>query len=169
MLMKRALFIGRFQPFHNAHLKDIKDIIKEADEIIIAIGSSNEKNTLENPFSYNERKQMISLVLRKNKIKNFRIYPVPDLYNDRRWVDYIKKNIPKCDFVYSGNPWTLRCFRKHDSKTKKIRLIKGMSSSIIRDRIVKKEKWQNLVPKEIIGYILKIKGVERIWRISKVL
>lgn len=160
--MKRGLFIGRFQPFHNAHFIDIKKILMEVDEVIIAIGSSQEKNTLDNPFSYNERKQMISSVLRKNKIKNYRIYPVPDLYNDKKWVAYIKKNLPRYDFVYSGNKWTLRCFKKYDSRLKKIRLIKGINSTIIRNRIISGKGWQSLVPKEVVDYINKIKGVERI-------
>ena len=85
--MKRALFIGRFQPFHNAHLVDVNKILKECDEVIIAVGSSQEKNTLENPFSYSERKRMIESVLKKHKIKNCKIYPVPDLYDDKKWVD----------------------------------------------------------------------------------
>ena len=163
--MQRALFIGRFQPFHNAHLVDVKKVLKEADEVIIAVGSSNEKNTLENPFSYNERKQMITNVLKNNKIKNFKIYPVPDLYNDKKWIEYIKKNLPRYDFVYSGNTWTLRCFKKHNSKVKKIKLIKGISSTIIRDMMVKNKKWKKLVPKEIVEYIKKIKGVERVKKI----
>ena len=162
--MKRALFIGRFQPFHNAHLVDVKKILKECDEVIIAIGSSQEKNTLENPFSYAERKQMITGVLKKNKIKNYKIYPVPDLYNDKKWVDYIKKNLPKYDYVYSGNLWTLRCFRKHDSKVKKIKLIKGISSTIIRNMIIKSKDWEKMVPREIAYYIKNINGIERIKR-----
>ena len=117
--MHRALFIGRFQPFHNAHLIDVKKVLKEVDEVIIAVGSSWEKNTLENPFSYNERKKMIEAALKANKIKKYRIYPVPDLYNDRKWVEYIKKNLPRYEFVYSGNLWTLKCFKKYDSKVKK--------------------------------------------------
>lgn len=160
--MKRALFIGRFQPFHNAHLIDVKKILKECDEVIIAVGSSQEKNTLENPFSYSERKKMIESVLKKNKIKNYKIYPVPDLYNDKKWVDYIKKNLPKYDYVYSGNLWTLKCFRKHDSKVRKIKLIRGISSSIIREMIIKDKNWEKMVPREIADYINKIEGVKRI-------
>src|SRR3989338_3326418 len=165
--MKRALFIGRFQPFHNAHLIDVKKVLKEVDEVIIAIGSSQEKNTLENPFSYNERKQMIADTLKKHKIKRYKIYPVPDLYNDEKWIEYIKKNLPSYDFVYSGNAWTLKCFKKFDSKVKKIKLIKGISSTIIRNAMVKGKDWKILVPKEVADYIEKIKGAERIEKIHK--
>ncbi|MBI2102105.1 adenylyltransferase/cytidyltransferase family protein [Candidatus Woesearchaeota archaeon] len=130
--MHRALFIGRFQPFHNAHLIDIKKVLKEADEVIIAIGSSQEKNILDNPFSYKERRQMIANTLKNNKINHYKIYPV---------------------------------FKRHDSKVKKIRLIRGISSTIIRDKIIKNKDWQSLVPKEIEDYIKKVNGVERIKKI----
>lgn len=163
--MKRILFIGRFQPFHNAHLIDVKNIVKEADEIIIAVGSSQEKNTLENPFGYNERKQMITNTLKKHNIKNFKIYSVPDLYDDKKWIEYIKNNLPSYDFVYSGNVWTIKCFKKFDSKVKKIKLIKGVNSTIIRNMIVKDKNWQKLVPKEVVDYIDKIDGLARIKKI----
>lgn len=164
--MTRALFIGRFQPFHNAHLVDVKNILKKADEIIIAIGSSQEKNTKENPFSYNERKDMISKTLNNNKIRNFKIYPVPDLYNDRKWIDYIKNSLPKYDVVYSGNPWTIKCFKKHNSAAKKIKLIPGISSTIIRKMVVNNKNWEKMVPEEIYVYIKKIKGDSRILKIN---
>ena len=160
--MHSALFIGRFQPFHKAHLIDIKEILKEADEVLIAIGSSQEKSTLENPFSYNERKRMIEKALKNNKIENYKIFPIPDISSDEEWVDYIKKNLPSYDFVYSGNPWTLKCFKRHDFNVKKIKLIKGISSTIVRVMIVKNKDWKKLVPKEIADSIEKIKGVKRI-------
>ncbi len=160
--MKRALFIGRFQPFHKAHLLDIRKILKEVDEVIIEVGSSQEKNTLENPFSYSERKAMITKTLRNNSITNFKIYPVPDLYNDKKWVDYVRNNLPKFDAVYTGNKWTYECFKKFNFKIKKIRLVKGINSTIIRERMANDKPWKNLVPKEIYAFIVKIKGVERL-------
>ena len=163
--MTRALFIGRFQPFHNAHLLDVKKILKECDEVIIAIGSSQEKNTLENPFSYNERKDMAAKTLKANKIRKYKIYPVPDLYDDKKWIAHIKKNLPKFDYVYSGNKWTLKCFRMHDSSIKKIKLIKGVNSTKIREMIAKGKNWEKMVPREVEDYIKKINGVERVKKI----
>jgi len=59
----------------------------------------------------------------------------------------------------------LRCFRKHDSKIKKIKLIKGISSTRIRDIIIKDKAWQKLVPKEIVAYLEKIECAKRVKRI----
>ena len=73
--MKRGLFIGRFQPFHLGHLQDIKDALKEVDELLIGIGSSNEERTKENPFTVNERVKMADSVLLKNGISKYFIFP----------------------------------------------------------------------------------------------
>ena len=163
--MKRVLFIGRFQPFHNGHLHVAEALSKKYDELIIGIGSSQEKNTEQNPFSYNERKEMISGALKNNKIKNFKIYPVPDLYDDYKWTSYIVKNLPEFDEAYSGNDWTIRCFKKHKIKSHKIKLIKGINSTRIRKLIAGNKIWKNLVPKEVYAQIKKIKGVERVKKI----
>ena len=160
--MNRALFIGRFQPFHNGHLHIAKTLSKKFDELIIGIGSSREKNTLQNPFSYNERKQMISKSLKGNKIRHFKIFPIPDLFDDYKWTNYILENLPKFDVAYSGNDWTIRCFKKHKIKAVKIKLVKGLSSTKIRELIKKNKNWENFVPKEIKWFIEKIKGVDKV-------
>ncbi len=165
--MKRSLFIGRFQPFHNGHLDVAKSLSRKYDKLIIGIGSSQEKNTKENPFSYDERKTMISKALKSNKIKNFRIYSIPDLYDDIKWTNYLLKNFPKFDAAYSGNEWTLRCFRKHKIKAKKIKLIKGINSTKIREMISKGKTWEKIVPKEIAKSIREIKGDARIRNLYK--
>ncbi len=165
--MRRALFIGRYQPFHNGHLSVVKSLLKKYDELIIGIGSSQEKYTSQNPFSYNERKIMISTTLKSNNIKNYEIYPVPDLYDDIKWTDYILKNLPEFEDAYSGNDWTINCFRKHKIKAHKIKLIKGISSTKIRGMMVKNKNWEKLVPEEVSAQIKKIKGVPRVKIYSK--
>jgi len=163
--MTRGLFIGRFQPFHLGHLKDVKDAVKEVDELIIGVGSSQETNTEENPFSVEERIEMIEFVLAAEDIGNFTIFPIPDFHDDKKWVEHVETLVPDFDIVYTGNDWTEKCFKKKH-KVKKIELIKGISSTIIRDKILKNEDWEKIVPKKTVEFLSMIKGVERIKKIE---
>ena len=160
--MIKAFFVGRFQPFHNAHLIDVFEILKKSDWIIIGIGSSREKNTARNPFSYAERKKMITMSLTAEGIKNFSIFPVPDFYDDKKWIRYIKTNLAPFDAAYSGNKETLRCFRLHKVNAIKLRLREGTSSTKIRKMIAKKQNWKKLVPRHVAQFICEIKGEDRI-------
>ena len=162
--MIRGLFIGRFQPFHLGHLQDIKNALEEVDELVIGIGSCNEENTKENPFTVKERVEMINLVLAVNNIKKYIVFTIPDYHDDKKWVEHIVTLVPKFDVVYTGNEWTEKCFEKN-SKVKKVKILKGISSTTIRNRILKNEDWQSLVPKEVVDYIGKINGIRRIKRI----
>jgi nicotinamide-nucleotide adenylyltransferase len=163
--MKRGLFIGRFQPFHNAHLQDIKLALKEVDELIIGIGSSNVKRKKENPFTFDERVKMIDSALLSENINNCYIFPIPDFNNDGKWVQYIEKELPKFDIVYTGNSWTYRCFKKFGYKVNKVDIIDGISSTIIRDLINGKKEWKKLVPKKVVEFIQGIGGEEHIRKI----
>ena len=70
----KALFIGRFQPFHIGHLKVILEASKKYKKIIIGIGSSQYCNTIDNPFTYEERKLMIDESLKHIKSCGFLLY-----------------------------------------------------------------------------------------------
>jgi len=158
---KTALFIGRFQPFHNAHLSDVELELKEGNKIIIAIGSSQESHTKENPFTFEERKDMITEVLKDNKI-NAEIIAVPDINENEKWVDHVKSIIPNFDVVYTGNDLTEQLFKEKNIPVRKITLIPGISATEIRKRIFHGNDWKELVPKEVSDYIEKINGIERI-------
>ena len=165
--MKRGLFVGRFQPFHLGHLQDIKNASKEIDELVIVVGSSNEENTKENPFTVKERVEMIDLVLQSNDLKNYSVYPMPDYNNNEKWVEHIKTQMPKFDVVYTGNNVVARCFKGTNCKVKKVKILKGISSTIIRNKMLNNEDWQSLVPKEVVEYISKIECMERVKGIWK--
>ena len=168
--MTTALFIGRFQPFHKAHLHDIKNILKECNEVIIAIGSSQYSNTKDNPFSVEERIEIIEDVLISEDIGNYTIFPVPDVGDDKKWVEHLLSLVPKFDVVYTGNDWTENCFKRYKKKKfeiKRIRLIPGINSTTIRDKILKNRNWQELVPEKVVEFIERVKGIERIKKIFK--
>ena len=67
-MKKVAVVIGRFQPLHKGNVYAIKKAIKKFEKVIIVVGSTNEKNTFKNPFSFKERKEMLRRVFGK-KIK----------------------------------------------------------------------------------------------------
>jgi nicotinamide-nucleotide adenylyltransferase len=155
----RALFVGRFQPFHNGHLQVIKDILAENDFVTIAIGSSQEKDTEKNPFSFERRKEMIESALESEGIKNFEIISVPDFLDDEKWTaDVMQKT--KFDVVYSGNPWTVRCFKAKGIpvKSHKIYNREELSGTNIRERMIKGRPWSSLVPKTVLNFLKKLKS-----------
>jgi nicotinamide-nucleotide adenylyltransferase len=166
--MATALFVTRAQPFHLGHVKVIRDILKRNRKVIIAIGSSQMKNTEKNPFSAREREEMINQALRSARIKNYEIVRVPDLFNDQLWVARVNK-VCKFDIVYSMNPWTIRCFKRAGIKVRKHSLYrrKSCSGSRIRKTIARNGKWESLVPRPVAEYIREIKGAARVKRLER--
>lgn len=86
------VFIGRFEPFHNGHRWVVEQALAKADKVIVLIGSANSARTTKNPFSYDERKWMISQCFDGNE----RILYAPiddDLYNDYQWIQNIQRAV----------------------------------------------------------------------------
>lgn len=151
----KALFIGRFQPFHKGHLKAIKYLSDKYDEIIIGVGSSQYCNTIENPFSSDERMLMIRESFKQENIKNYKIILIPDINNPPKWVDHVLSINSDFDVVITNNDLTKKLFLEKGFKIKKTPLYnkKEYSGRVIRKRISDNESWENLVPKPCIQII----------------
>ena len=160
--MTTALFIGRFQPVHKGHLLVIKEILESCDEIIIGIGSSEKANVRDNPFLFQERKEMLEISLTEANISNYKIIPVPDVGNDTLWIGQIIKNAPKFEVIYTNNEWTKKCFEKKGIEARETAYFEPYNGSDIRLKIGRDEPWQDLVPPAAISYIEKINGITRI-------
>ena len=57
-----AVIFGRWQPLHNGHLTLFQEAVKSAKHVLVFVGSSNKPRTPQNPFSAEERIDMIHKV-----------------------------------------------------------------------------------------------------------
>jgi nicotinamide-nucleotide adenylyltransferase len=169
MVKVKILYIGRFQPFHNGHLKLIKDIKDRYDEIIIGIGSSQYGFDEKNPFTVKERRLMIENTLKNNKINNYIIFEISDIHNYPKWVSHVESIIPKFDVVIANNPLTIELFKKKGYKVIKTKLYNRnvFSGEEIRKKMVNNQNWEKTVPKEVHKIILDIDGVDRLKNLAK--
>jgi len=165
-MVKRGLFVGRFQPFHNGHLQAVKDALKEVDEIIIVVGSAQYSHKVSNPFTAGERLTMIREALDEAKIPASRywIVPVADIHMHMMWVTEILCYTPKFHVVYANEPLTKRLFKEASFKVKPIpyHQRETWSSTEIRERMLKGKNWKQLVPKSVARFIEEINGTQRL-------
>ncbi len=80
-MLKRGLFVGRFQPFHKGHLNAVKFILKQVEELILVVGSAQHSHDSVNPFTTGERIYMVRLAFKESRIdlNTHIIVPVPDV------------------------------------------------------------------------------------------
>ncbi len=170
-MVKRGLFVGRFQPFHLGHLNVVKDILNEVDELIIVVGSAQYSHRIENPFTTGERIVMIRRALEEAGIdlKRIWIVPVPDIHIHMVWVSVVEGYTPRFDIVYSNEPLTRRLFIEAGYRVKEIQYHKRevYSATEIRKRMLNGENWEELVPKSVAEFIKEIEGDRRLRDLTK--
>ena len=88
--------LGRFQPFHKGHALMIQAAEDWRHEnasdmgLIIAIGSSNQPPSIRNPWSWEERADMIRVWLKSTGIVA-KIVAIPDIEDPPNWVSHAEK------------------------------------------------------------------------------
>lgn len=167
-MTKSGLIIGRFQPFHNGHLILAKQILKDCNELIIAVGSSQFNFTFSNPFTAGERVYFIHQSLLEAKIDLSKVYVVPilNLENNAIWVQHLKSMLPKFNLVYSGNKFVQELLSS-GSETFNVQTPHFYDSSNcngtnIRMNIVMDKEWKQYVPDAVSRIISEFNGVHRI-------
>lgn len=79
------VFIGRFQPFHLAHMQTIKIALEQSQYVILALGSAQNERNIKNPFSASEREQMILSNFSAVDQQRIKFVHVVDVYDDKKW------------------------------------------------------------------------------------
>jgi nicotinamide-nucleotide adenylyltransferase len=169
--MTRALFVGRFQPFHYGHLYAIDAILKECDSLVLVVGSAQMSHQHDNPFTAGERIEMMRAALNAAKIPTDRylIIPISDAPAHRVWVSAVESQTPRFDLVYSNQSLTKRLLIEAGYEVKPIELYQRgrFEASEIRRRILEGEDWTELVPPEVHRIVLEIDGENRIRDLAK--
>ncbi len=83
------VFIGRFQPFHKGHQRVVDHALSKSKKLIILLGSANVARNARNPWTYEERYEMIRR-LYPIEVQESRIILAPQndqTYNDAAWVE----------------------------------------------------------------------------------
>jgi len=80
------VLIGRFQPFHNAHLEIIKRSTALCDKLIVITGSAAQPRTYKNPFNSTERALMIRAATGGLSIQITVESNIDTIYNDQAWA-----------------------------------------------------------------------------------
>ena len=162
----KALYIGRFQPFHFGHLKVISYILSKTSELIIVVGSAQYSHTIDNPFTAGERISMIKMALNTACIDpaKYCIIPIPDINIHSVWVAHLKSYIPHFDVVFSNEPLTCRLFMERGFRVEQVPFYKRdiYSATKIRRQILDGKNWETLVPKNTAKFIKEIDGVKRL-------
>ncbi len=162
-----GLFIGRFQPFHLGHIEAIKFALSQVDNLWIGIGSSNKSNEKRNPFSADERKQMIVSSLDNSILNKIQIYYIPDIGDHEKWTYHVDSIVPKYDIVFSNDDFTLTLYQKRGINTMKAPLKERekFSGTYIREMITTGKNWKELVSEGTKNVLLKIDAERRLAKI----
>jgi bifunctional NMN adenylyltransferase/nudix hydrolase len=135
------VLIGRFQPFHSAHLEIVKRATALCEQLVIVAGSAAQPRTYKNPFSFEERAEMIKNATRGLSIQIYVEPNVDTIYNDQAWAVRIQGIVSK--YRVLGLPVGIIGHKKDDSSFyldmfpqwgyENVELIEFLSAVDIRD------------------------------------
>jgi len=164
----RALYIGRFQPYHLGHQAVLERISEEVDEIVIVIGSAQESHTTENPFTAGERMDMIYGALGELRSRCY-VIPLQDVKRNAVWISHLRSMVPGFDLVYTNNHLVVQLFSEAGIPVRKPPLYQreSYSGTAIRRLMLEGEEWIDLVPATVARLIERVRGAERLANVSK--
>ena len=159
-----GLLIGRFQPFHLGHLDAVLFGLSRVENLFICIGSSNKSNERKNPFSAEERREMITLSIEPSITDRIKIFDIPDVGDHEKWTFEIDKIVPKYDVIFTNDEFTKTLFEKRKISVISVVLKdrEKFSGTNIRNLITEDKNWRDLVPQGTRNVLDIINAKERL-------
>ncbi|MFH1182288.1 MAG: NUDIX domain-containing protein [Candidatus Woesearchaeota archaeon] len=158
----KAGVIGRFRPPHLGTALLLEALCEQAEHAIIGIGSANKYNC-RNPFTAEEAKQMVDLLL-KPRFSNYEFVEVqdyghiPEHSDGKKWVEEVANSFGALDAFVSGNNYV------HELLVAKYPVLNSYdiiprgkwvkaSGTMVRQAMAAGRDWKMLVPEAVAGYI----------------
>ena len=159
----RALFPGRFQPFHLGHRGVVERIAGEVDEVVVGVGSAQASHTGRNPFTAGERVAMTGRAL-ADLGTPVSVVPFADTGRFAVWPARLEARMPGFGAVYSNNPLVGRVCTEAGLEVRGIEPIERdrLRGTEVRRRMVDGGPWRDLVPDAVADVVDGIDGVDRL-------
>jgi len=162
-----GFIVMRAQPFHKGHKSLVDKMFKECKNITIIFGSLQDSRSAKNPFTFEERVQMLKNVYGRNpRFKEIAIFGLDDIPNDNEWYDYVLDNLKekcsdfgKVDVFYCGNDEDGCWFDDSRITIEKIERTGQLGEELIsgteiREMIKNNDlKWRRYVPRENVEFL----------------
>lgn len=155
-MLKTICMIARWKPVHLGHAAILRALRGYAEHVFIGIGSSNRYN-LRNPFTLEETKDMLRLVLDEQDA-SYTLIPVPDLDDGPRWRLMVKDIFGELDLFVTDNPYVANLLRADYRVVRPVELIPRaehirVDGTTVRGIMARGEGWESLVPERVAEYI----------------
>ena len=91
---KYCVLIARCQPFHHGHYELFKNALAQAETVVMVLGSYKKAPDPENPWSSEEREQLIRLALTEDELKCVKfVYVRDNWYANNLWLADVQQHI----------------------------------------------------------------------------
>ncbi len=149
----RGLVIGRFQPLHKGHEAVIRAAVEDCVHVVVGVGSSNAKQNTQNPFTYEEREEMVHAVFGDT----VDVVAVPDIHDPPNWVDHVLRITGPVDRVFGNDERTLSLFEDAGVPVRRTGLqARGeREGTNIRFQIAEGDRaWRSAVPGPVVALLV---------------
>ena len=162
-----GVYIGRFQPFHNGHLHVVLEALEKCEKLLMLVGSVNLAPSIRNPWSFNERRDMIYLGVPYKYRDRLIIEEIRDSsYMNSSWIANVKSviwqyNDTSKEVLLVGHgkdetSWYLKAFPEFNYLD--VKNVTNIDASNIREQILEGNPtlWPTQVPEQVCEMLLKL-------------
>lgn len=146
---KTAVFLWRFQPFHIGHMSIVEKIFQnDFEKLLLIIGSSDKSWTDENPWTLQEREEIIRASIPLELQEKIDIIGLDDVPDDDVWCENLKQLFSEEVILFTGNEWVRDICERQGITTDWITPTIDISATKIREMIKRGEdvsQWTNIL------------------------